>query len=61
MLKEPLLLIKDLVKYFPIKKGILSRTVNYVKAVDGVSFAIHKGETLGLQAKADAVKPRLAG
>ena len=48
MPKEPLLRIQDLVKYFPIKKGIFSRTVNHVKAVDGVSLLIHKGETLGL-------------
>jgi oligopeptide transport system ATP-binding protein len=43
-----LLEVKDLKKYFPIKKGILSRTVGYVKAVDGVSFSLKRGETLGL-------------
>jgi len=40
--------VKDLVKHFPIKKGVLSRTVGHVRAVDGVSFAIRRGETLGL-------------
>jgi len=40
--------VKNLKKYFPIKKGIFSRTVNYVKAVDGISFSIKRGETLGL-------------
>jgi oligopeptide transport system ATP-binding protein len=40
--------IKNLKKYFPIKKGLLNRTVSNVKAVDDVSFAIKKGETLGL-------------
>jgi oligopeptide/dipeptide ABC transporter ATP-binding protein len=44
----PLLEVKNLTKYFPIKKGILSRTVGEVKAVDGVSFTLEKGKTLGL-------------
>lgn len=45
---EPLLEVRDLVKHFPIKKGVFSRTVGQVKAVDGVSFTIHRKETLGL-------------
>lgn len=45
---EALLEVKDLKKYFPIKKGLLSRKTDYVKAVDGVSFKVAKGETLGL-------------
>src|SRR5580658_710760 len=45
---EPLLQIRDLKTYFPIKRGIFSRTVGWVKAVDGVSFDIHRGRTLGL-------------
>jgi len=44
----PLLEVKDLSVYFPIRGGILGRTLNYVKAVDGVSFSIEEGETLGL-------------
>ncbi len=44
----PLLEVKNLVKYFPIKAGILRRTVAQVQAVDGVSFSIQPGETLGL-------------
>jgi oligopeptide transport system ATP-binding protein len=44
-----LLTVTDLQKYFPVRKGILfERTVDYVKAVDGVSFAIPEGKTLGL-------------
>ena len=46
---EPLLVVKNLKKYFPVKKGLLiDRTVDYVKAVDDVSFEINDGETLGL-------------
>ncbi len=40
--------VTDLKKYFPIKRGLLSKTVGHVKAVNGVSFSIRKGETLGL-------------
>jgi ABC-type oligopeptide transport system ATPase subunit len=46
---EPLLLVTDLTKYFPVKEGTLvSRKVGDVKAVDGVSFEIPEGKTLGL-------------
>nr|WP_269446479.1 dipeptide ABC transporter ATP-binding protein [Methanocella arvoryzae] len=48
MMSEKLIEIKDLKVYFPIQGGIFSRTVENVKAVDGVSFYIKKGETLGL-------------
>jgi ABC-type microcin C transport system duplicated ATPase subunit YejF len=40
--------VKDLKKHFPIKTGILSRTAGRVLAVDGVSFTLERGETLGL-------------
>jgi len=43
-----LLVVKDLKKYFPIRRGVFQRHVGDVKAVDGVSFTIKKGETLGL-------------
>ncbi|HEU5264048.1 MAG TPA: ATP-binding cassette domain-containing protein [Gaiellaceae bacterium] len=46
---EPLLVVENLKKYFPVKKGFLiDRTVDYVRAVDDVSFDIREGETLGL-------------
>ena len=45
---KPLLAVEDLKVHFPIKKGLLSRTVGYVYAVDGVSFTLNKGETIGL-------------
>ena len=43
-----LLEVKNLKKYFPVKKGVLSRTVGNVRAVDGISFTLKRGETLGL-------------
>lgn len=46
--RAPLLEVDNLVKYFPIKEGIFSRTVGQVHAVDGVTFTIRRGETLGL-------------
>src|ERR1700716_3548132 len=45
---EPLLRVKHLVKHFPLKSGLLSRNAERVHAVDGVSFDIGRGETLGL-------------
>jgi oligopeptide/dipeptide ABC transporter ATP-binding protein len=45
---QPLLDVRNLRKYFPVRKGFLSRTVAQVKAVDGVSFSILQGETFGL-------------
>lgn len=44
----PILEVRNLKKYFPVTKGILRRTVGHVKAVDGVSFAVPAGQTLGL-------------
>jgi oligopeptide/dipeptide ABC transporter ATP-binding protein len=45
---EPLLSVSHLKKYFPIRRGVLSRVAAYVKAVDDISFDIKKGETFGL-------------
>ena len=44
----PMLEVEGLKTHFPVRKGVLSRTVGYVYAVDGISFSIRKGETLGL-------------
>ena len=46
--ESPLLQLDDLQMYFPIRRGFLNRVTGHVKAVDGVSFGIRKGETLGL-------------
>ncbi len=43
-----LIVVENLVKYFPIRSGLLQRVTAQVKAVDGVSFSIKRGETLGL-------------
>ncbi|MCB2147053.1 MAG: dipeptide ABC transporter ATP-binding protein [Deltaproteobacteria bacterium] len=45
---NPLLTVEDLKVHFPITKGLISRTVGHVYAVDGISFTLAKGETLGL-------------
>ncbi|QDU54296.1 ABC transporter ATP-binding protein [Aeoliella mucimassa] len=45
---QPLLEVKDLQVYFPIRRGVFSRVVGNVKAVDGVSFNVYRGQTLGL-------------
>ena len=45
---QPLVSVKDLKMHFPIHGGLLQRRIGEVKAVDGISFDIHEGETLGL-------------
>jgi oligopeptide/dipeptide ABC transporter ATP-binding protein len=45
---SPVLEVRGLTKHFPVRQGLLARVRTFVKAVDGVSFAIHQGETLGL-------------
>ena len=46
--KDTLLEVIDLKQYFPIRKGLMKRVVGNVRAVDGVSFEVRRGETLGL-------------
>ena len=47
-MSQPLLKVSNLVKKFPIQRGLLKRTVGYIHAVDGISLEINAGETLGL-------------
>ena len=46
--EKPLLEVRNLVKHFPIRGGLSGREVAKVHAVDGISFTVSKGETLGL-------------
>jgi oligopeptide/dipeptide ABC transporter ATP-binding protein len=57
---EDLLVVKDLKTWFPIKSGIIQRTVGHVKAVDGISFTVHKGETFGLVGESGSGKTTAA-
>ncbi|MEJ7838757.1 MAG: oligopeptide/dipeptide ABC transporter ATP-binding protein, partial [Thermomicrobiales bacterium] len=60
MSQAPLLEIRDLKMHFPIKSGFFQRTTGAVKAVDGVTFTIHKGETLGLVGESGCGKSTVA-
>ncbi|MGD0917749.1 MAG: oligopeptide/dipeptide ABC transporter ATP-binding protein [Thermodesulfobacteriota bacterium] len=57
---ETLLEGRDLTKYYPVTRGLLKRTVGWVRAVDGVSFTVESGKTLGLVGESGAGKTTTA-
>jgi oligopeptide/dipeptide ABC transporter ATP-binding protein len=56
----PVLEVTDLKKHFPVKKGVIRRTVGYVYAVDGVTFQVGEGETVGLVGESGCGKSTVA-
>lgn len=60
MQMEDMLVVKNLKTWFPIKSGIIQRTVGNVKAVDGITFTVHKGETFGLVGESGSGKTTAA-
>ena len=57
--QEPIVSVKGIQKWFPVKKGLFNRTSEYIKAVDDISFDVYPGETLGLVGESGCGKTTL--
>src|SRR4030043_1129276 len=57
---EVLLEARDIVKHYPVTRGLLQRTVGWVRAVDGVSFTVEQGKTFSLVGESGAGKTTIA-
>lgn len=57
---QSILQVENLKVFFPVKKGLFSRTVGYVKAVDGVTFNLYRGETLAIVGQSGSGKTTIA-
>lgn len=55
-MSEPLLEVRGLKKYFPIRSGVFRRITSYVKAVDGIDFTLYPGQTLGIAGESGSGK-----
>lgn len=60
MTNEPLLIVKDLVKHFPIYSGVIRKEVGAIKAVDGISFHVNPGEIVGIVGESGSGKSTAA-